>query len=133
MNLLNKIVIAECDKIAEAVAEFINCPQDRAAGHVEAIKAKLQTGAARLYEVKVSDKAAGFFVVQIAGREAYVLAMSLSQIVGAFENIVEPFITRLARECGCDCIGFSTVRPGLIKQGLQNGFIVSEVVLRRYL
>lgn len=132
-SVLNRITLHECEKLSEAEILFRNCPQDNLAGHVETINEKIKAKTAKLHEVKKGGESVGFLASEIHNGEFYVLALSLNQICGAFENIVDPLLTVLAKQNGCRCITFSTVRPGLIRQALQNSFIVSEVVMRKHL
>lgn len=45
--------------------------------------------------------------------------------------LLTTFATKVARNCGCKFIRFHTVRKGLIKGALLQGFNVAEIVLRK--
>lgn len=132
MDILTKYTLAETSKFSEAEILFRNCPQDNKAAHADKITRKLKNGEAKLLQINKDGKEIGFLAVEIYNQQYYVLAMSSVEQCDVFCNVV-PIFEEYARKMGCKCIAFSTVRPGLIKQSKDNGFIISEIVMRKYL
>lgn len=131
MNLA-QIVLRECDKLTEAEIAFRNLPQDFSADHTAQILEKVRNKIATLHEVFDGNNSIGFAALEKYGSELVVLAFLSKQPVDYF-NTVAPLIEKLARLKNCNIITHSTVRPGGIRKSLENGFIISEVVLRKYL
>ena len=130
-QLLNKITLRETDKLSEAEILFRNCPQDNLAGHVEQLMNNIRQGKTKLWNVLKDGQEIGFVACEVYNNEFVIVAMHANNS-DPFKTVV-PAFEESAKNIGCKCLTFSTVRSGLIKQGLNEGFVLSEVVLRKYL
>jgi hypothetical protein len=54
----------------------------------------------------------------------------LGKLKGFFEGALE-IVDDFAKENGCNRIVFHTVRPGMIRRGVENGFQILDVRLER--
>lgn len=132
MDILAKYILKETGKLSEADILFRNCPQDNEVKHASIILQKIKKEIAKLYEITKNGKSIGFVAVEIYENEYVILAMHSTENCDAFRNIVPSFVEE-AKKKGCKCVTFSTVRPGLIIKAQNDGFIISEVVMRKHL
>jgi hypothetical protein len=124
-------VVRELEKISVATALFHTCEQDDEANHVQLIEAKIKNGHAILEEVFKDGKSVGFSCVEIFNGTLYVLALACHNYIDAFNTLV-PVWKKQAVTLGCSSISFQTLRAGLMKTALNNGFKLSSVELRFY-
>lgn len=130
--MINKITLRTCSQLSEAEILFRNLPQDNLANHTDKIVAKVKAGIAKIYEVYIDNRKVGFIATEVFGDEFVILALHSAEQIDAFFNLA-PVIETLAKQSGCRCVTFSTVRAGLIAKGLSNNYQISEVVLKKYL
>ena len=130
-TVLAKVVLRESASLTEAEVAFRNCPQDNFANHVSQIVSNIKDGKTKLFEIVKDGSKCGFVAVEIFNGEFVVVAMHAFQPCNVFQTIL-PLFEDWAKNNGCRCITFSTVRPGLITSAIQNGFQMSEVVLRKH-
>jgi hypothetical protein len=131
-GVLAKIVLHECEQLSEAEILFRNCPQDNLAGHADLISQNIKEGKTKLFKVVKEGREIGFVAVEIYNSEFIVVAMHTNEHCSVFDNVLPMFI-ETAKQRGCRCVTFSTIRHGLIKQAIKSGFILSEIVMRKHL
>lgn len=133
LSLLARYVLrpSQWDEQAEAWSRSL--PTD-APGCVAGKMAKMvKAGEAKVCDLVADGERIGFVVFRIS-------AEHVLHVMAAFgrgpdrENLMDvamPLLDTLARACECEHIRFHTMRPGLIVKAQEQGFRVSEVILRK--
>lgn len=92
---------------------------------------------------EIAPDDARFAWVTINGRKSYGMIYSicgdifhihsefrLGKVAGFFE-VALPIIDELAKKNGCSRVVFHTVRPGMLRRGIERGFKILDVRLER--
>lgn len=109
-------------------------PFDHPAGFKDYIFREHSNGRVKLAEIKNGDRKVGFLAYQIhclEKREFYVLATFVEDKSIDYTDLIERFTVELAKRYNCVSLCFQTVRAGLIKKQIENGYRIAEVTLRK--
>lgn len=133
LSSVDNIALKETSKLTEAEICFRAIVSDNSVNHLEQILNKVRNGIAKLYEVTRAGKPVGFIAFEIYEGALFVLALHANEQVDAFPNIGDLILEKIARSHNCNAIDFESVRSGLIKTALLNGYHISAVRMRKIL
>lgn len=92
---------------------------------------------------EIAPDDANFAWITVNGRKSYGMVYSISgdifhihsefrigKVAGFFE-VALPVVDRLAKQNGCKRVVFHTIRPGMLRRGIERGFEILDVRLER--
>lgn len=135
LDLLAAAVLrpAMWDATAEAWSRLI--PHDWPGDHAEELREMVVSGAAEMVEVHTAAGHVGFVVYQVDDSfpqpELIVVSAYGADTEHDLTSEVLPQLEKIARSAGCASIRFHTMRAGLIRKAMAEGWRVSEVLMRK--
>jgi predicted ATPase len=132
---LARYVLRPCMWDANADAWSRTLPSDSPGNIGDALKEDVISGAAKMAQVEDNGRVVGYIIFTATERhELLVCAAYGVQATGERVNYLPNacrILDGLARQCECSTIRFHTMRPGMIRAAMEDGFRVSEVIMRR--
>jgi hypothetical protein len=118
-------VIPDPSEIAE------NIPNDKWQESAHEIIKRIQRGEYQVFEVHENGVRVGFTIYTTENGEFLSVASVAKNEANSMAAEWIPIIEQLAKEHNCQSARMHTIRPGLVKSLLSEGWHVSEVVMRK--
>ena len=100
------------------------------------LELEYKLGNLQLIEISNDNEFLGvlFFRIEKYQTKEFVIVAIQSKISGLdFSIEVNNFCVKLARQINCVSIRYNTLRPALVEKGLDNGYHISEITMRKKL
>lgn len=135
MALLASFVLRPCHWNAQAEEWARLLPSDTPVEHAAVFSELVRSGRCQAFEAVGPDGRVGVIVADVDrayNPPEFAVRGAFSPETG--ERLTEhvlPQIEALARQNGCATVGFHTMRPGLLRKAMAQGYGICEVIVRK--
>lgn len=137
MNGIDKIALLSSADLTSAEVALRQIPNDDPNGcFYKDVLDSVRAGKYQLIEIKVSNERVGFtvyFIETFGEHKEFVSVATWGSAKSTLRFDLEKMFCALAKNLGCQTLRMHTVRHGLVRDALQAGWHVAEIVLRKNL